>query len=138
MRSRARVVLFELGLVRSELSVSLVGDVEMRRLNRTYRRRDRPTDVLAVAFEEDRLPPTAPARRLLGDIVISIETAARRAPRRQIAAELERLAVHGLCHLFGHDHKRPPEARRMFRLERRLRRLPLPGSFRLPSRPARA
>ena len=40
-------------------------------------------------------------------------------------AELERLAVHGLCHLFGHDHKKKAEATVMFALERRLRRLPL-------------
>ena len=62
----------------------------------------------------------------LGDIVISVETARRRARGKRLVAELERLAVHGLCHLFGHDHKKPAEAELMFALERRLRRLPLP------------
>lgn len=140
-RVRARVVVAMRALGRSRSSTTLVftDDVEIRELNRRFRGMDRATDVLSFHLQElsgERDP--AGNGVALGDIVISIETAARRAPRRQIAAELERLAVHGLCHLFGHDHKRPPEARRMFSLERRLRRLPLPGSFRLPSRPARA
>jgi probable rRNA maturation factor len=58
----------------------------------------------------------------LGDIVISVETARRRAGPRRFLAELERLAIHGLCHLFGHDHKKKKEAAVMFALERRLRR----------------
>ena len=59
----------------------------------------------------------------LGDIVNSLETAPRRAPGKRLITEAERLAIHGLCHLFGHDHKRPAEAKVMFALERRLRRL---------------
>ena len=59
---------------------------------------------------------------------ISVETARRRAHGRRLGAELERLAVHGLCHLFGHDHKKKAEATVMFALERRLRRLPLPAA----------
>jgi rRNA maturation RNase YbeY len=47
----------------------------------------------------------------------------RRAPGKRLITEAERLAVHGLCHLFGHDHKKPAEAKVMFALERRLRRL---------------
>jgi probable rRNA maturation factor len=56
----------------------------------------------------------------LGDIVISVETARRRAGRARLNRELERLAIHGLCHLFGHDHHRPGEARHMHALEKRL------------------
>ena len=68
----------------------------------------------------------------LGDIVISLETARRRAPGKRLITEAERLAIHGLCHLFGHDHKRPAEAKVMFTLERRLRRLPISSPRRLP------
>ena len=47
----------------------------------------------------------------------------RRAHGRRLGAELERLAIHGLCHLFGHDHKKKSEATVMFALERRLQAL---------------
>ena len=87
---------------------------------------DHATDVLSfhlqeLAGEDD---PAGDGVEL-GDIVISVETARRRARGKRLAGELERLAVHGLCHLFGHDHKKKAEAKVMFALEARLRRLPL-------------
>jgi probable rRNA maturation factor len=87
---------------------------------------DRATDVLSFHLQE-LAGETDPAGKgvELGDIVISVETARRRARGKRLVAELERLAIHGLCHLFGHDHKRKPEAAVMFALERRLRRLPI-------------
>ena len=111
---------------------ALVGDAGVHRrrrdprLNRDYRKHDRATDVLSfhlqeLAGEDD----PAGDGIALGDIVISVETARRRAHGRRLGAELERLAIHGLCHLFGHDHKQKAEATVMFALERRLRRLPL-------------
>ena len=115
-------------LRRSSCSASLVftDDKEIRSLNRQYRKHDRATDVLSfhlqvLAGEDD----PAGIGVELGDVVISVETAQRRAPRRQLRAELERLAVHGLCHLFGHDHQRARQARAMFALEKQLLRLPL-------------
>ena len=63
----------------------------------------------------------------LGDIVISVPTARRRAAGKRLPDELHRLAIHGLCHLFGHDHKRKPQATAMYRLERQLRRKPKPA-----------
>lgn len=123
---RIRVALRLLQRTRSTASLVFTDDEEIRRLNRDYRRHDRATDVLSF-----HLQPLAgeadPAGQgiELGDIVISVETAQRRAPRRRLRAELERLAVHGLCHLFGHDHKRAGQARVMFALERRLLRQPV-------------
>ena len=101
-------------------------DEEIRQLNRDYRRHDRATDVLSFHLQA-LAGETDPAGRgiQLGDIVISVETAQRRAAGRRLRAELVRLAVHGLCHLFGHDHKRPGQARRMFALERQLLRAPV-------------
>ena len=129
-RVAARLVaaLRALGRRRSSATIVFTDDDEIRTLNRDYRRHDRATDVLSFHLQQlkgeaDPAGDGVP----LGDIVISVETARRRAHGRRLASELERLAVHGLCHLFGHDHHKPTEARVMFALERRLRRLPLPA-----------
>jgi probable rRNA maturation factor len=125
--ARVRVALRALGRARSSATLVFTDDEEIRALNRDYRKHDRATDVLSFHLQE-LAGETDPAGDgiQLGDIVISVETARRRAHGKRLVGELERLAVHGLCHLFGHDHKRAPQARVMFALERRLRRLPLP------------
>ena len=86
----------------------LTDDDEIRTLNRTYRKHDRATDVLSFHLQElaGEGDPAGDGVAL-GDIVISLETARRRAPGGRLDAEVERLAIHGLCHLFGHDHKKP-------------------------------
>jgi rRNA maturation RNase YbeY len=95
------------------LSVSLTDDAELRALNREYAGEDHATDVLS--FEQE-----AP---LLGDIVISVETAARqaRAAEHSLLAELFHLSVHGLAHLVGYDHATKRQERVMFAYEARLR-----------------
>jgi len=118
----ARRLLRTLRLDDAELSLVLVSDAEMRKLNRDWRGRDRPTDVLAFAQREG--PGGAPDG-LLGDVVISVDTARRQAEERghALGVEGERLLVHGLLHLLGYDHERSPaEARRMQRRERTLAR----------------
>jgi probable rRNA maturation factor len=130
--ARVRRALRALGRTRSSATLVFTDDDEIRLLNRTYRKHDRATDVLSFHLQElvgEDDPAGADIN--LGDIVISIETARRRAAGKRLGGELERLAIHGLCHLFGHDHKRPGEAKMMFALERRLRRLP-PGQKRIP------
>jgi probable rRNA maturation factor len=107
--------------VDAELSVVLVDDVEIRRLNAAYRHVDRPTDVLAFAMREGDGAPLHSA--LLGDVVISLDTATRQAAARAVAAadEVRLLLTHGVLHLLGYDHERSPaEARRMFRRQRQL------------------
>jgi len=123
---RVRVALRALGRAGSSATLVFTDDEEIRVLNRDYRKHDRATDVLSFHLQELE-GETDPAGNgiALGDIVISVETARRRAHGRRLVAELERLAIHGLCHLFGHDHKKKVEATVMFALERRLRRLPL-------------
>ena len=104
----------------AELSIVLVSDAEMRRLNSHWRGKDRPTDVLSFAQREGA--GGAPDG-LLGDVVISVDTARRQASERgaPLAREGERLLVHGLLHLLGYDHERSAlEARRMQRRERTL------------------
>lgn len=120
VRRDATALLRLLG-VDDELSVVLVGDPEMRALNRTYRGADRPTDVLAFALREGE--DDALRADLLGDVVISLDTAARQAAARGVppAEEVRVLLTHGLLHLLGYDHERSPaEARRMFRRQRQL------------------
>src|SRR6185369_5892932 len=122
--ARLRLALRALGRTRSSATLVFTDDDEIRQLNRRYRRHDRATDVLSFHLQELRGEGDPAGDGVaLGDIVISVETARRRAAGKRLPGELERLAVHGLCHLFGHDHKRPGEARVMFALEARLRRL---------------
>lgn len=123
LKARVRAALRALGRSRSSLAILLTDDLEIRALNRDFRKHDRATDVLSFHLQElaGEKDPAGQAVNL-GDIVISIETARRRAPRgTSLATELHRLTIHGLCHLFGHDHKRAAEAKVMYALERRLR-----------------
>lgn len=114
-----RRVLEAAGEAQSELSVEVVGDTRMRRLNRLYRGKDRSTDVLAFPMREAANPHPA----MLGDVVVSFPTAVRQAKEagRSVDAELVTLLVHGILHLCGYDHERGArEARRMARRERAL------------------
>ena len=103
-----------------EVSLRLVGDAAIHALNRDYRHKDKPTDVLAFAQREATPQRSAPPAgddaalhpELLGDLVISVDTARRQA-RRGLYAELLHLASHGLCHLLGYDHRDDAEERTM-------------------------
>ena len=109
------------GELQSELSLELVGDGRMRRLNRLYRQKDRTTDVLAFPMRE----ADNPCPMLLGDVVISVPTALRQASEagRSLNDELAALLVHGVLHLCGYDHERSErEAARMHRREREILR----------------
>lgn len=120
LRSRASRMLAALSQARSELSVSLVDDEEIARLNEQWRGIARPTDVLSFSLVEgvhaERRGP------LLGDVVIGIQTAARQArrARRSLDEEVARLLIHGTLHLLGYDHARAADARAMRAEERRL------------------
>jgi len=94
----------------SEVGLRLTDDEEIRTLNRQYRHKDAPTDVLAFASRDVAVPKLAEMPLYLGDIVISVETADRQARARShsVEAELAWLAAHGLLHLLGWDH--PDEA----------------------------
>ena len=91
-----------------EVGLRLCNDEAIRELNRDYRSKDKPTDVLAFAQREAATADFA----LLGDIVISVETAKRQA-KRGLYPELLHLASHGLCHLLGYDHRDDEEERVM-------------------------
>jgi probable rRNA maturation factor len=97
----------------AELSIALVDDATIRELNRDYRHKDRPTDVLAFPLVEARGPQKAAG--LLGDVIVSIPTARRqaRAHRRPLLDELTMLLAHGLLHLCGYDHATDAQERVM-------------------------
>ncbi len=100
--------------VTGELVVVIAGDRLLRRLNREFRGKDKPTDVLSF--------PGDGGEGGLGDVVISVETARRnaRALGRTLPRELDVLVLHGLLHVLGYDHETDDGT--MERLERRLRR----------------
>jgi probable rRNA maturation factor len=110
-----------IGLSDAELSILLVGDRAMRKLNLEWRGKDKTTDVLSFSLQEGRFAHIRP--EMLGDIVISVPAARRQAMAfgHTFTRELERLLVHGLVHLLGYDHERDiQEARSMARKERQL------------------
>ena len=95
-----------------EVSVRLADDAEVRTLNRQYRRKDRPTNVLSFPMVQpdllDGLANTDDGEILLGDIILAAETCAREAGEKAWAmpAYAQHLIVHGLLHLLGYDHER--------------------------------
>jgi rRNA maturation RNase YbeY len=119
----AEAVLAAVRIESAELSLVLVSDRRMRSLNRRYRKKDRTTDVLAFPLAVPYGPPLCKGRlggveskegdfqkppMLLGDVVISMETAKRQASEfgHSLRDEVARLLVHGVLHLLGYDHER--------------------------------
>lgn len=101
-------VLLALGMSAMELSVLLIDDAGIQELNREYRDQDRATDVLSFSQLEGDGGGDA---QVLGDVVISVETARRQAAQHQLSfeEELALLLIHGTLHLAGYDHERSPE-----------------------------
>ncbi len=117
VKRRAEKMLAALALPGAELSVALVDDATIHALNRDYRGKDKPTDVLAFAMEEGEPTPAprgaGPAPRVLGDVIVSIDTAGKQARKRRRALldEVTMLLAHGLLHLLGYDHETDEEER---------------------------
>jgi probable rRNA maturation factor len=99
------------------VSVMLMGDRQIRTLNRQYRRKDKATDVLSFPAGETGGPSP-----IAGDLAISVETAAREAESRghALVLEIEILLLHGVLHLAGYDHE--TDSGQMARKEEKLRR----------------
>jgi len=132
----------ELGLGAADVTVCLVSDAEIARMNESFRKKHGPTDVLSfpavvrpkpVRVPIARRPSRQDGRRrvaraeFLGDIAISPATARRNAKKygRSLPDELRTLVLHGVLHLLGYDHE--TDRGQMERLEQRLRqRLGLP------------
>ena len=111
------IMLRSLPKINTEVSILIMDDGPMRLLNNKYRGINAPTDVLSFPMtekEENNIPPDAPY--LLGDIAISLETAARQAENagHTINKEVVLLLCHGFLHLLHHDHIEKGERRKMF------------------------
>ena len=98
-----------------ELSILLTNDDHIAELNQEYRSIDSPTDVLAFPMLENDENSLINSR-ILGDVVISLETAERQAKteKHPLEDEVAFLTVHGILHLLGYDHRTPEDARKMF------------------------
>ena len=122
-------VLHKLGQPDAEVSLSFISDRRIQSLNRIYRGKNQPTDVLAFPLSHPK--PVKAARKtgpspplFLGDVVLSVPTAKRQARERghSLRREMAWLIIHGILHLLGYDHMKANEARRMQRKERALLR----------------
>lgn len=113
VRAASEAMLRALKLPRAELSVLLCDDATIHALNRDYRKKNKPTDVLAFAMREG--DDGHLAGDLLGDVIISLETATRQARERGVASrdEVMMLLAHGLLHLLGWDHQTDADDQRM-------------------------
>jgi probable rRNA maturation factor len=113
----ARYVLAAQQVTEAHLGIALVADQEMQRLHREFLGIEAPTDVLTFPMNE-------PGEVLAGELVVSVETALREAPRHGLSTEheLAMYLIHGILHLCGYDDRTGPGARRMQRRQRRLLR----------------
>ena len=121
LKKIAEAILIVAGRADAELSLALIGNPEMQRLNAQYRGKNYPTDVLSFPIDEAFLSTP----RQLGDVVISVEKARQQARERGHAHhdEMVTLLIHGIVHLLGYDHERSAkDARVMKRLENKIYR----------------
>jgi probable rRNA maturation factor len=106
-----------LGCPDGELSILIVDDPEIARLNKRYLGRSGPTNLIAFPMQEGPFGQINP--NLLGDVVISLGTAAREARDAGISVEsrLDQLLIHGILHLFGFDHEKTSEQANAMRIK---------------------
>ena len=121
IRRVAERILIGLGLSKAELSLLFVNDPFIRELNRNYLQRDKPTNVIAFPMGKGEFASLHPV--VLGDLVISVETASRQSPRFGLSTQemIILLMIHGILHLIGYDHERSrKDAREMAKKQREL------------------
>lgn len=106
IRKTAQALLNALDNPDGELSILILDDPQIERLNKQYRGRQGPTNVLSFPMQEGDFSGINP--NLLGDVVISIETAAKEGEKlgMTIAERFKFLLIHGILHLFGYDHEK--------------------------------
>jgi probable rRNA maturation factor len=121
IKKKARTILNALECPDGELSILIVDDAEIAKLNKTFLGRSGPTNVIAFPMQEGPFREINP--NLLGDVVISLDTAAREARQDCISVEsrFDQLLIHGILHLFGFDHeKTSKQAKEMMMEEEKL------------------
>lgn len=95
------------------LNVVFVNDKYIRAINKAYRGKDKPTDVLAFSYGPDEL---------IGEVYVSVETAKRQAKEQKhsLSDELIRLIVHGILHIYGYDHEKDADYKKMLAVEKKV------------------
>ncbi|MBU0667496.1 rRNA maturation RNase YbeY [Patescibacteria group bacterium] len=98
------------------LKVFFVSDEEIRQLNRNYRNVNKPTDVIALSYFEES---PFPGEDMIGEIFVSVDTAKKQAPEHNLTVKEEflYLFVHGMLHVFGYDHAKAADRKKMFDLQ---------------------
>jgi len=122
VRTLAHAMLCSLHRAEAELSILLTDDASILELNQTYRGKARPTDVLSFPVSGPMLTSLPGQAEVLGDIVLSLDTAARQAKARgrPLLEEVRFLLAHGLLHLLGYDHDTKAKKHQMTLATRRL------------------
>lgn len=126
LKEKVALILKNLSLPKkTEICISFVDDDTMRSLNETYRGIKRTTDVLSFPQYEENLTNPSKTNFILGDILISINTAIKNSKRYQnsLEQEVQKLLIHGILHLLGYDHKKIKEAQKMREKEKELMNL---------------
>ena len=124
IQQSARAILDALGYPDAELSILIVDDQQIAKLNRQYLNREGPTNVIAFSMRQGQFAEITP--QLLGDIVISADTTHREAQSVRISMQerFDQLLIHGILHLLGYDHENnETEASRMEKKANELLRL---------------
>ena len=109
IKRKAQAALNALDCPEGELSIVIADDPQIQELNREYLHRDKPTNVMAFPMLEGDFPDITPS--LLGDVVISVETADKEARDGDMTfmERFDQLLIHGILHLFGYDHEQDEE-----------------------------
>lgn len=120
LAAEASLMYFDLS--HESVTISVVDDSMIHKMNREFRAKDRPTDVLSFAAREGEPIAQAKGFEFLGDIIISLETAKRQANeyKQSVARELAFLTIHGMLHLLGYDHMTPEEEQEMRECQRNI------------------
>ncbi|MCG8684866.1 MAG: rRNA maturation RNase YbeY [Desulfobacterales bacterium] len=105
LHKKTEQILSALGCDAHEISIVITDDQEIRDLNKTYRGKDKPTNVLSFPMQEGQFSDITPG--LLGDVVISVDTAEQEASDAEISMDerMSQLLIHGILHLLGFDHE---------------------------------
>jgi len=129
LRDAAQKMLAELGYEHFDLGIFLTTNRTIRKFNRIYRNKNKPTDILSFPYHPNlkpgaRIPVAHEEDKNLGDLIISLEYVKKDAPRWQQSFEsrLIVLLAHGIAHLLGYDHQTDEEHDAMQRIEKRLLR----------------
>lgn len=115
-----------------DIGIWITTNKTIRDYNRTYRHKDKPTDILSFPYHPElkageRIKPESEEDKNLGDLIISAQYVQKDAPRYHMSFEqrLQVLLVHGICHLLGYDHISDADYKKMHALEQEiLKKLP--------------